>query len=557
MAKFCAWCGQQIEDGDVFCGNCGRRADGSDAAAQQPRPTPQQPTPQQPQQPQQWQTPAQRAPQQNAWTAPPPPQQQWQQPQAPRQPQWQPPQQQWQPTPPPKKGGKAGLAVGIVALALVVIVGVGGFVWPGFFKKSEGAPVDKPKTEQTAPTAKPIEAPKATDAPALPDAPKATDAPKPIATPEPTQLPTEAPYQNPFTDVTESDWYYDAVMWAGKNGIVTGSLFQPAEAASRGQALTFLWRAAGEPVSKLKNSPYADVTEGDWYYMPVLWGFENGIISTAADGQFHADGTLTRAQAITFLCRAAEGQPRGSARSFADVREGDWYFDVANWALENGVVGRDDSWAFHPNETVTRAQLITFMYRAMDPAAKLSGTAPPLQKGFRDLGITQDVDDFGPKQFQTVTSSGETVTFNAEVSDYQVFEESDGFPLQDGREYRVMTLHLWTDNTTTGRHYLLSVLESNYYNIALYKDSTVSEDNGVTRHTVIHNGAPAEMTVWWRNEAENRDGQHHILITWTASVPKGFDGLVVGARHRNINASGLYLNEYYTSDNEFALFRMK
>ena len=289
----------------------------------------------------------------------------------------------------------------------------------------------------------------------------------------------------------------------------------------------------------------------------MLWGFENGLISTASDGQFHADGTLTRAQAVTFICRALNGRPTGSARSFSDVKEGSWYFDAANWALENGLVGRGEDWAFKPDETMTRAQMLTLMQRAYDPGAKKADTAPPLQKGFRDLGITEDVDDFGPKQFQTVTDGSETVTFTVEVSEYQVFEESDAFPLQDGREYRVITLHMWTDNSTVGRTYLLSLVESNYYNIPLYKDSAVSDDSGLTSHTVIHNGAPAEMTVWWRNETENRDGQHHVYITWTASVPKGFDGLVVGMRHRNIDTAGLYLNEYYTSENEFALFRMK
>ena len=570
MAKFCAWCGKPLEDGDVFCGWCGRRADGSDAAPAAPEAPAAPAAPEAPAAPAAPEAPAApaapAAPQQPQWQqtpTQPPRQPQWQQ--APAQPQQQP---QWQqapaavpPSPRPKGGGK-GVIIGVVALVLVLAVGVGGFVWPGFFKK-DGGEVEKPAphaTEKPASTKvpKPADIPKATEAPKATGAPKATLAPKPVETPAPTPEPTPepTPYQNPFTDVKESDWYYAAVMWAGERGILSGTEFSPKKEANRAQALTFLWRAAGEPEPSLKVSPYTDVKESDYFFRPVLWGFENGLVSTAKDAQFHPNDSLTRAQALTFISRAVGGTPKGTARSFADVTPDKWYFDTANWALENGVVGRDDNWAFYPDETVTRAQYVTFMHRAMDPAAQKADTVPPGNWSFPALGITENVDDHGVKTFNTFAQNGDAVTFTAEVTDYEVFEEADGYPLVEGYEYRVMTVHIYTKNADYGRTYLVRTINNDYYNIGLYEDSEEEDDSGVLYHTVVMNGVPAETTVWDAYDFENVDGYIHVDYTWTASVPKGYDGQVVGFRNANIDISGLYLDQYYTGEDDFALYRM-
>ena len=560
MAKFCAWCGKPVDDGDVFCGACGRRADGSDAPAapsapRTPTPPPAAPAPP-PTQPQ-WQPPAGQPAQQWDQTSP-----QWQS----RQNAWVPPSQQQPPQPPyggpqhaaPSGGGKKGALIGgIIAAVVVAAVLVGGFVWPGFFKKDGGGNVAKPGTEQTeAPT--PTKAPAKPDAPGETEAPRETDAPKPIptpeATPEPTQEPTAQPFTNTFTDVSEGDWYYDAVMWAGEQGLVSGTEFKPNDPTTRGQALTFLWRAAGEPASVLKVSPYSDVSESDWYYAPVLWGFEKGLISAAADGQFHADGTLTRAQAVTFLCRAVEGEAGGSARSFCDVREGDWYFAPANWAVENGIVGRSDNYAFKPDDTVTRANLLTMLYRAYDPAAKKAATQPPDKSSFADLGIDGDVDDHGLKYYHTLTKNGKLVSCNVQVSDYRVFDAADGFPAKDGYEWRVLTFEVNTPEGD-GSGWNHTVLSSNYYNIVLDKDSCVKDANGSETRTVVWDGRLQDYTLTWRQENTGDNSRFHVV--WTAQVPKGFDGLVVGIRNKAVQANGGYLHEYYTSGEDFALFRMK
>lgn len=166
-----------------------------------------------------------------------------------------------------------------------------------------------------------------------------------------------------FTDVSEADWYYDAVSWAAKHAIVSGETFSPQEPCTRAQALTFLWRAKGEPSHVLKASPFTDVTEDAYYYEPVLWAFENGLLSASSDGQFHPNDPVTRAQTVMFLYRA-EGMPPVSAPSpYSDVGDADWFAPAAIWAWSAGIVTLNDARTFSPKDTCTRAHYVNFLYR--------------------------------------------------------------------------------------------------------------------------------------------------------------------------------------------------
>ncbi|MBR1496773.1 MAG: S-layer homology domain-containing protein, partial [Oscillospiraceae bacterium] len=166
---------------------------------------------------------------------------------------------------------------------------------------------------------------------------------------------------NPFSDVDAGDWYYDAVQWAAKNGIVSGSAFYPDQPTTRAQALTFLWRAKGSPAPLLRVSPFTDVGKGEYYDEPVLWAFENGLISTSSDGQFHPDEPASRAQAVTFICRAENGNGNGRKEPFSDVEDSDWFSDAVKWACGEGIVSGGER--FDPNSPCTRAHFITFLYR--------------------------------------------------------------------------------------------------------------------------------------------------------------------------------------------------
>ena len=166
-----------------------------------------------------------------------------------------------------------------------------------------------------------------------------------------------------FTDVQESDWFYDAVKWAAKEGIVSGETFSPNSPCTRAQTLTFLWRAKGMPAPTKQDCPLTDVTEGAYYYEPVLWAFEKGLLSASDDGQFHAEDPVTRAQVVTFLYRA-EGSPQPcSATPYSDVQDTDWFAPQAIWAYETGIVALNDAKTFSPNDPCNRAQYVNFLFR--------------------------------------------------------------------------------------------------------------------------------------------------------------------------------------------------
>ena len=138
---------------------------------------------------------------------------------------------------------------------------------------------------------------------------------QPTPSTQPTAAPTPTPTPPiPFTDVAQDSPYYDAVVWAYKNGIASdGETFGPADACTRGQVMTFLWRAKGSPEPQAAESPFSDVSSDDWFYKPALWASENGIATGTA---FNPGNPCTNAEALTFLWRA-EGKPAASVYNSA------------------------------------------------------------------------------------------------------------------------------------------------------------------------------------------------------------------------------------------------
>ncbi|MBM6925479.1 S-layer homology domain-containing protein [Pseudoflavonifractor phocaeensis] len=177
---------------------------------------------------------------------------------------------------------------------------------------------------------------------------------------------------NPFTDVFESDYYYDAVLWAVENGITkgtnqSGTLFSPDVTLTRAEMVTFLWRAAGCPEPTATEHSFVDVDSEAFYYDAMLWAVENGITNGTGDGTtFSPNVTVTRSQAVTFQWRAA-GCPEASGRRFEDVAADAWYTDAVTWAVENGItIGTNQSGTlFSPGMDVSRAQAVTFLWREL------------------------------------------------------------------------------------------------------------------------------------------------------------------------------------------------
>ncbi len=167
-----------------------------------------------------------------------------------------------------------------------------------------------------------------------------------------------------FVDVPTSAYYYDAVAWAVENGITNGTsatAFSPDVSCTRAQMVTFLWRAAGSPKATGGN-PFTDVSASAYYYDAVLWAVENGITNGTSATTFSPDDTVTRGQTVTFQHRAA-GSPTVNGGSFADVAADAYYAPAVQWAVANGITNGTSNTTFSPDDPCTRGQIVTFMYR--------------------------------------------------------------------------------------------------------------------------------------------------------------------------------------------------
>ena len=170
---------------------------------------------------------------------------------------------------------------------------------------------------------------------------------------------------NFFYDVPNNAYFYEAVKWAVENGITTGvgnDLFAPEQPCTRAQIVTFLWRAAGSPEPKTASS-FTDVPANAYYAKAVAWAVENGITNGMTETTFAPDATCTRGQSVTFLYRALKGSASGST-NFTDVKSDAFYADAINWAVANNVTNGTSNTTFSPNADCTRAEIVTFLYRA-------------------------------------------------------------------------------------------------------------------------------------------------------------------------------------------------
>lgn len=170
---------------------------------------------------------------------------------------------------------------------------------------------------------------------------------------------------NFFYDVPNDAFFYEAVKWAVKSGVTNGlsdTMFGPYESCTRAQIVTFLWRAAGSPEPKTMSS-FTDVPASTYYAKAVAWAIENGITNGMTETTFAPDATCTRGQIVTFLYRALKGTASGST-NFTDVKSDTFYADAINWAVANNVTNGTSNTMFSPNADCTRAEIVTFLYRA-------------------------------------------------------------------------------------------------------------------------------------------------------------------------------------------------
>ena len=174
------------------------------------------------------------------------------------------------------------------------------------------------------------------------------------------------PQTGVFVDVATGSYYEDAVDWAVENGITKGTdntHFSPDGICTRAQAATFLWRAAGSPKPETRTMPFTDVPAGSYYYDAVLWAVENGITKGTSNTTFSPNMTCTRAQIVAFLWRSEKSPAAGTANPFADVKSTAYYADAVLWAVKEDITKGTTNTTFNPDADCTRAQIVTFLWR--------------------------------------------------------------------------------------------------------------------------------------------------------------------------------------------------
>lgn len=176
----------------------------------------------------------------------------------------------------------------------------------------------------------------------------------------------DTPIDTKFTDIPANAFYADAVNWAVEKGITTGTdknHFSPSMTCSRGQVVTFLWRAAGSPTPAGTAANFSDVKPGAYYEKAVQWAVEKGVTTGTGGNKFSPEVPCTRAQTVTFQWRAA-GKPGAGASSFSDVAENEFYTEAVSWAVEKEITAGTGNNKFSPDKRCDRSQIVTFLYRA-------------------------------------------------------------------------------------------------------------------------------------------------------------------------------------------------
>ncbi|MDD6644059.1 MAG: S-layer homology domain-containing protein [Faecousia sp.] len=169
-----------------------------------------------------------------------------------------------------------------------------------------------------------------------------------------------------FVDVSESSFYATPVAWAVEQGITNGTdktHFSPESPCTRGQVVTFLWRAAGEPAPQSGNNPFADVKKSDYFYTAVIWAVENGITTGTSSTKFSPNEPCTRGQVVTFQYRSNNEPEVNGKCDFTDVKSSDYFYNAVLWAVANGITNGTSAKTFSPQATCTRGQIVTFLFR--------------------------------------------------------------------------------------------------------------------------------------------------------------------------------------------------
>ena len=315
-----------------------------------------------------------------------------------------------------------------------------------------------------------------------------------------------------FTDVAADAWYANPVQWAVNGGITGGvgnNLFAPDRVTTRGEAVTFLYKAMGSPAEKAESNPFTDVNESDWFYAPVLWAVKAGVTAGVAADKFGVNDPCTREQFVTFLYKAVGAPEVSASKAFADVAADAWYAKSVQWAVECGVTAGVSADAFGVGQSVTRAQAVTFLYandmkaalvhNYSDLVAAINDTEPKIKladdfsiEGEETaaivIGYPVVLDgngatiDFG---FEVVTGGVTIKNFNINTSVWGKAVCKNGKPNENGEMTRGDCIAIEIHNTTD----VPVIIENNniVHDVFLNNNSSVYLADGTLAHILNNN----------------------------------------------------------------------
>ena len=512
MAKFCAFCGKQIPDEAKFCAYCGASFVNTQTEAQQEIHEPVNTEPVSAER-EQVQSAKKQA---NGYRE-----------------QYRDTDTNWESNKKRKrKANKNALLILLVCALTVAMVLVGGFVWPGFFR-SDTAPDatanSQPSNQQNETAFVP-----------------------PVST-EPAT--TERP--NPFMDISKDNQFYDSCLWALDKGILQEDTVEAENAITRADTLIFLWRAMGSPEPADTECPFSDVNAEDNFYKPVLWGLENGIISSSKD-TFNPDKEASRSEAVAMLYNAAGGQSVDRDPVFLDTATGSWYTKSVTWASVNGILDPDNSYRFHPKGSIERGRFLLWLFRTVEPDLA-PDLIPAKQESFRKLGIVTTLTAGGTTTF--VTSSKENPNRQTRLSvtsqTYEVFTERENYSARQGYEWRVATFFVnGPKSEIEGNHYEFLATYQDANNVRLFwQEQSANETGNISSWVVGEDGKLVDVIVKPVERIDSSDAVCYLTVA--IQVPKDYDGVCFCL----CDASKAWsedecLADVYTGKEEFVIFRM-
>ncbi len=304
---------------------------------------------------------------------------------------------------------------------------------------------------------------------------------------------TAAAASTPFTDVADSDWFANPVLWAVEKGITNGispTQFGPNNPCTRAQVVTFLWAAEGKPEPNSTDNPFTDVPNDAWYVKPVLWAVERGITGGTSPTTFSPDAECTRAQIVTFLYAAA-GKPAVSATEsvFIDVTSSDWFLTPVLWAKENDITGGTGPDTFGPLNVCTRGQVVTFLFKAYDgtvPEVTPTPEPTPEVTPTPELPVDRDPSMSMPSALTLDPGQSETITVLVDKGSY-----NGNLNLVYQTSYSDIASVQWGEFTETSRELIVTAYNPGTVDITI----TMGDEGGnmVTSATltVTVTGEPA------------------------------------------------------------------